>query len=119
MFLYPDSIFIGGDETRLGYVRYIQGNQLNVPCTYYVHRRAEVFSEVRANTKQTEQTSEQTIELYMLTLLHAHTNVPLSSAQLPTSFQQPLLFDGISIYLSSNKQSDKCKICLEHEIIQN
>ena len=25
---------------------------------------------------------------YMLTLLHAHTNVPFSSAQLPTSFQQ-------------------------------
>ena len=27
--------------------------------------------------------------LYMLTLLHARTNVPLSSARLPTSFQQP------------------------------
>ena len=28
----------------------------------------------------------------MLTLLHAHTNVTLSSARLPTSFQQPHIF---------------------------
>ena len=29
----------GGDETRSGYVGYVQGNQPNVPCKYYVHRQ--------------------------------------------------------------------------------
>ena len=51
--------------------------------------QARAMAMVHARTKQTEQTSEQTIEFYMLTLLHASTNVPLSSARLPTSFQQP------------------------------
>ena len=36
-----------------------------------------------------DQTSEQTIDIYLLTI-HARTNVPLSSARIPTSFQQPL-----------------------------
>ena len=28
---------------RSGYVRYVQGNQPNVPCTYYVHRPRSVL----------------------------------------------------------------------------
>ena len=74
--------FIGGDETRSGYVRYVQGIQPNVPA--HTMCRHGLYNSVPRSVLEVRTC---TIELYRENNPScAGTNIPLSSAQIPTSF---------------------------------